>query len=234
MIYYSTTDKNLQQKLLEWQKEFRIILENKEKKNIKIESNNKEEIEVKDKKELLPKKLGKQTSNFTKVHSKQSKQTLVGGFGFTDSKKTSYSTNSNNLVSPFGLKSKNETEEDFFDLDEMVDMDFPKEYNYDLNENLIKELGLLLEENREQRMKNISSSNANKFKNDDFRLLLCLLRLKKKETMETTPYYVDYKFDLKNVYTTNYNAEEDMEDSNINEVNVEEYVKEFIEAEIQF
>lgn len=166
------------------------------------------------------------------MQSKQSKQTLVGGFGFTsDSKKSSM--NSTNLNTPFTFKSKNESEEDFFDLDEMVDMDFPKEYNYDLNENLLKELGLLLEDNREQRMKNIVGSNSNKFKNDDFRLLLCLLRLKKKETMETTPYYVDYKFDLKNVYTTNY-IDDEMEESNINEVNVEEYVKEFIEAEIQF
>lgn len=165
-------------------------------------------------------------------------KTIKQNSSIVEPKKHSFLLGSNihsQIQLAFGSKSKVEIEEEFLDLDEMVEMDFPKEYNPDISNILLKELGTMLNENRivifkkfEERERERDKDRSNKMKNDDFRLLLCLLRLKKAELFETVPYYSNYKFELKDLYTNNLdNDEEDI-------VDIDDYIRDFIEAEIQY
>jgi hypothetical protein len=223
VIYYSTTDKNLQNKLINWQQEFHELIMLEEKKNMKSEVTTKEE-------EPLKSNTGKPNKS-TKLIGTTHKNTLHKNnkqFSVSEPKKHSFLIGNNvnsQLQLAFGSKLKGELEEEFLDLDEMVEMDFPKEYNNDISNILLKELGQLLNENREAKSKGVDMKN--KMKNDDFRLLLCLLRLKKADLQETCPYYSSYKLEIKDLYTNNVETEEE-------EVDIEEYVRDFIESEIQY
>ena len=245
-ILYSTTDKVLQKKFFEWQKEFHDIIQKEEKLNQKQEIQNEDKLEQQGKANQLPKQKKinvtshKSNINLHKANSKH-----------INEKKHSFLIGSNvssQMLTAFGVKVKQELEEEFLDLDEMVEMDFPKEYNSEVSEVLIKELGQMLNENREFKTKesvkdlresyqmNDRNNNSNKLgskmKNDDFKLLLCLLRLKKKEFYEITPYYSSYKFDLRDLYSTQIDDEcEDGSDTK-KDLDIEGYVAAFIENEI--
>ena len=236
IIYYNTTDKNLQIKLMDWQKEFHEEITQEERKNNKQENESKEvnTIEVKNTKKNN-KIIGSQKLQAT-TSLKSITTSVKNTSSYYDTKKHSFLIGNNissNLEYVLGKKNRNDVEEEFLDLDEMVEMDFPKEYNPILTEMLFKELGQLLIHNRDQKMmvSNKLGEVKNKMKNDDFRLLLCLLRLKKAET-EIQPYYSSQKFDLKDVYMTQLGLEE--EEQLEQQTEIEDYVKDFIEAEIQY
>jgi len=228
-LYYNTNDKQLQQKLLDWQQEFYEILVNEEKKNAKNENTNKEELEQA--KNIQNNKTNKTSKSAYKnpVIGSSSLKSTIKSSSILDNKKHSFLIGNNinsQLQLAFGSKIKTEIEEEFLDLDEMVEMDFPKEYNPELFEILLKELGHLLNENRDSKMK--GNDSKNRMKNDDFRLLLCLLRLKKAEMTEVKPYYSSHKFDLKDVYTTQIDPEEEETED------IEDFVRNYIEAEFQY
>ena len=223
-IYYQTDDKFIQQSLDEWQKEFNINLKDEEKKN-------KKEIEFKSSSTDLENKQSKLKN--VKVQTNKANQqgksplSIQSNKDITQDKKYSMLI-SNNYTQQFttilGTKPKQQDgDDDILDLDEMIEVDYPKEYNEDVSESLLKELGLLLNENRESIKK--GQDGRSKLSNDDFRLLLCLLRLKKSYLKEKTPYYSNNNFYLKDIYTAK--VEEKEEDRN----EVLDFVKDFIESE---
>lgn len=209
VIYYSTNDKNLQMKLVKWQQEFHEIIMKEERKLMKNENlqniYQEQELDKKNSKNKHPttKFVGSKASNMNIL--KSSKQ-----FSISETKKHSFLLGNNissQLHLAFGSKLKGVLEEEFLDLDEMVEMDYPKEHNPEISNMLLKELGSLLTDNREGKYK--KSDSKTRMKNDDFRLLLCLLRLKKADTQEVVPYFSQYKFDLRDLYTTQVDPEED-------------------------
>jgi hypothetical protein len=119
----------------------------------------------------------------------------------------------------------------------LVECELPKEYNEEKHEDIIRQLGEELMECKEKfffynNPKN-SSLNINKneinMKNDDFSLLLCLLRKKKEKIVEKNPYYVDYSIKLEDVYI---NERDNVLGTEIKEKNdyidVESFVKNYI------
>ena len=64
-------------------------------------------------------------------------------------------------------------------------------------------------------------------KNDEFNLLLALLRKKKAATKEKNPYYIEYSTRLHTVYQVDNNMEEN-ENLN-NSLDIEDFTKTFIE-----
>jgi len=117
---------------------------------------------------------------------------------------------------------KNTTyQHDCLDLDDLVKVDLPTEYNPDKHEELMRNLG-----------KNLMNSRKKKtdypMSNDDFNLLLCLMRKKKEIVYEKSPYYVDYSIKLKDVYV-NEKLEATGKENDVNMV--DEFVKKFIDNE---
>jgi hypothetical protein len=222
ILYYNTNDKFLQKKLVDWQREFHQILKKDEKRNIK------NEIQFNTAKDDLYENKYIQKTKSNKINAGKSTNKLPTSKIIHSSTLKTHSfllgnTLTSQLNATFGGKIKNEKEEDFLDLDEMVEIEYPKEYNSEITEGLLKELGGMLQENRDAVKKGLDSRS--KMSNDDFRLMLCALRLKKKALKEKNPYYCDKLFDLKEVYTSNVYEEDD-------DNNVSDYVRDFIEAEM--
>lgn len=216
-LYYSTNDKLLKSKINEWVKEFYYKLNKEEKKN-----KGNTEIHFLPKEEFDHKINGK-SAKMVKIPqtNKPNVKIPTTKSSFKDlNKKHSYLLVNNlsvQLQSTFGSKLKNEIEEEFLDLDEMVQVDYPKEYNPEVTESLLKDLGVCLQDNRESIKK--SGDGKHKMTNDDFRLLLCCLRLKKESLFEKTPYYTKEKFELKDVYNSQLDFQQESNDD------VNEFVK---------
>jgi len=75
-------------------------------------------------------------------------------------------------------------------------------------------------------MKDNDQANSEVMKNDEFNLLLALLRKKKAATKEKNPYYIDYSTRLHNVYQVETNEENENENQSID---VEGFTRTFIE-----
>jgi len=72
-------------------------------------------------------------------------------------------------------------------------------------------------------------NEADIMKNDEFNLLLALLRKKKAATKEKNPYYIDYSTRLHTVYQVENNIEDN---ENLDaSLDIEDFTKKFIEEE---
>ena len=110
--------------------------------------------------------------------------------------------NNKNKKNKSELYLKETIDENVLDFDEMIDIEYPKHYDQKVIDPLLKELGMLLNENRELVKKGLDGRH--KLSNDDFKLLLCALRIKKKHLNEVNTFSNEFKFDLKNVYCSDY------------------------------
>ncbi len=118
---------------------------------------------------------------------------------------------------------------DCLDLDDLVKAELPNEYNAEKHENVMLYLGEKLNESRKKRLTNVninSNSNINNFSNDDFALLLCLLRKKKETVYEKSPYHMGYSIKLQDVYI-NEKFEASGKENDIQPV--EDFVNKFID-----
>jgi len=137
----------------------------------------------------------------------------------------------------FKEKKKSYFTKDCLDLDDLVKVEMPEEYNEEKHENLIMSLAEDLTRARKKVLLPREKQEDIYMKNDDFNLLLCLLRKKKEKLYEKNPYNVDYDFTLEDVYTNELQQElklKNFENSESNQyidnkLDVKNFVKRYIE-----
>lgn len=119
-------------------------------------------------------------------------------------------------------------ERNCLDLDDLIKVEFPNEFNSEKHEELIKHLGQDLINSRMALMNTNGERKCEyRMKNDDFNLLLCLLRKKKENIYEKNPYYIDYNVTMEDVYRNEKEEQEGVDDKH--EVDIESFVKKYIE-----
>jgi hypothetical protein len=137
------------------------------------------------------------------------------------------------IKSPENVYNRERKLDDIFDrncldLDDLIKVEFPEEFNSEKHEELMKHLGEDLLSTRKILMStNNESKSEYKMKNDDFNLLLCLLRKKKENLFEKNPYYIEYDIQLEDVYRNEKEEQEGIDEKN--EIDVEVFVKKYID-----
>lgn len=162
-------------------------------------------------------------------------------------------------------KTKFNIERDCLDMDDLIQVDLPVDYNEDKHEEIMRQLGEELLESRRKFMiytnyaiysktinanSNLNTQPVNNIipglgavnernkselhmKNDDYNLLLALMRNKKREVFEKKSYYPDYKITLEDVYRNEKDIKKGTEEKEKNVYeNVENFVKNFLEVDI--
>jgi hypothetical protein len=114
------------------------------------------------------------------------------------------------------------------DLDDLIQPELPNEYDADKHEELISQLGEELIESLKRYSRD--QKNENLMNNDDFQILLALLRKRKEQTIERVPYYVDYNTKLESVYKNDRDEVYGTEEKEKNfYINIDNFIKEFIQ-----
>jgi hypothetical protein len=122
-------------------------------------------------------------------------------------------------------------EKDCLDLDDLVKAELPEEYNFEKHEELMYTLGEDLMNSRKIAMSAMKEKRADYLmKNDDFNLLLCLLRKKKESVVEKNHYYVDYNITLDDVYRNDRDEIYGVDEKK--QVDIESFVKKYIDSEL--
>jgi hypothetical protein len=114
------------------------------------------------------------------------------------------------------------------DLDDLIQPELPNEYIPEKHDELISLLGeelmdTLKRHGREQKSENLMN-------NDDYQILLAILRKKKEQTKEKVPYYLDYNTKLESVYK---NEKDELYGTEEKEkklyINIDNFIKNYIE-----
>jgi len=127
-------------------------------------------------------------------------------------------------------KQKSNFEKTCLDFDDStVKIELPKEFVKDKHEDLMNILAEDLMRSRRSAYLNINSNFM--IKNDDFNLLLSLMRNKKHDLYEKNPYYINYHIEMDDVYINEKDVEEeDHETKDVNE-DIENFVKMFTDRD---
>lgn len=129
-------------------------------------------------------------------------------------------------------KVKNTFDKTCLDLDDLVNVELPTEYNPEKHEDLMMGLGEELMISRKVFMSYMREKRAEYLmKNEDFSLLLCLMRKKKEAVYEKNPYYVDYNVKLGDVYRNEKSDLSGGKVENENDVDIESFVRKYIDNE---
>jgi hypothetical protein len=118
------------------------------------------------------------------------------------------------------------------DFDDLIQPELPKEYIPEKHDEMISNLGEELMDSLKRHIKDPSRSD-NRMNNDDYQILLALLRKKKEKTIEKIPYYLDgYSTNLQAVYRNDrdelYGTEE--KEKNLY-IKIDNFVKTYIELD---
>ena len=89
----------------------------------------------------------------------------------------------------------------------------PTEFVKDKHEDLMNSLAEDLMRSRRAAYLNNNSNYI--IKNDDFNLLLCLMRNKKRDHFEKNPYYINYHLELEDVYVNEKDVEGENQEKNL-------------------
>ncbi len=110
-----------------------------------------------------------------------------------------------------------------FDLDDLIQVELPNDYIEENHEDIINNLG----EDMMNSLKNYKNDNKeeNLMSNDDFMILLALLRKRKEKMIEKVPYYINYNTKLENVYIN----EKEENENEIEDVDINKFIKEYIQ-----
>ncbi len=129
-------------------------------------------------------------------------------------------------------KMRNNFEKDCLDLDDLVvKAELPDQYSAEKHDDLMMALGEDLMNSRKIAMSGMKEKRLDYLmKNDDFSLLLCLLRKKKEATVEKNHYYVDYNITLDDVYRNERDEAYGVDEKK--EIDIEGFVKKYIDNEI--
>lgn len=152
---------------------------------------------------------------------------MTEGFGYNSSMRKQ---SDNQIIRERKLRN-NIFEKDCLDLDDLVKAELPEEYNFEKHEELMYSLGEDLMNSRKIAMSALKEKRADYLmKNDDFNLLLCLLRKKKESTIEKNHYYVDYNITLNDVYRNDRDEIYGVDEKK--QVDIESFVKKYIDSEL--
>jgi hypothetical protein len=116
-----------------------------------------------------------------------------------------------------------------FDMDDFIQIELPNEYNEDKHEGLINSLGEDLMESLKRYKSEKKTQNL--MTNDDFMILLALLRKRKETKLEKIPYYVNYTTKLDRVYV---NEKDEQLGTAIKEADVYVDINKFIKNYIEY
>jgi hypothetical protein len=205
-FYYQTDNLNFRKLYDQWVVEFYEKLQG-------IENKKKEDIEepeiLKSKIKLIPDDNLQTMSQLNIIKINKRKET-----------KKSDSTIS--VVSKMYKKNKTEFKTTGLDFDDLIEPELPNDYVSEKHDDLITNLGDELMESLKRKSDIMS--------NDDYQILLALLRNKKEKTTERCPYYLDYSTKLDSIYRNEQDEVSGTEDKEKNlYINIESFVKKFIE-----
>jgi hypothetical protein len=137
---------------------------------------------------------------------------------------------SDNIIPRAEKKQKSNFEKTCLDFDDStVKIELPKEFVKSKHEDMMNSLAEDLMRSRRAAYLNNNSSFI--IKNDDYNLLLSLMRNKKHDLYEKNPYYINYHIELEDVYINEKDAEEEEEEGKDVKEDIENFVKMFTDRD---
>jgi hypothetical protein len=201
----------------EWQKNIEELARSFNEK-LSEESKNKESAKDEKVEDTSTIQLTKGNINQTKLKSQKKNESIIN----------KHSTINGNIPNE---KKKSAFQKDCLDFDEMIKVELPDKFIPDIHNMALNSLALSLIEHRKKVIKKEQGEDTIS-SNDDFNLLLCLLRKKKEQEVEKIPYYSDYNVTLEDLYKNDLEKTSEQEEKyKRNEEKIDYLLKKFINTD---